>query len=170
MPLFIRIPPPRLPERAAPGLRRVVTAIGAGLYCPPGNIGLPARSPEARPTPLGAVVQVPRLPPLHLAPVTDGASRRPQGRGQRLASAPLRDAPAWTLGAGFLPPLAFRPGCHPAQSRPSAPAGGALEEENQKPGCGAARGPDPRSATRALDPDSPAHPGPRLIVLSEPGG
>ena len=112
--------PAHLPERAAPGLRRVGCRDRRRPILPSGQHRPRSRftgSPGARsrPPPLGAVVQVPRLPPLHLAPVTDGASRRPQGRGQRLAFAPLRDAPAWTLGggrpgAGFLPPLTFPPG------------------------------------------------------------
>jgi len=103
------------------------------------------------------VVQVPRLSPLHLAPVTDGASRRPQGRGQRLAFATLRDAPAWTLGAGFLPPLAFRPG-RPRRSpaRLPPPAGrGRPRSREPKAGKGAARAP-----VRALSPPPDCSPTP----------
>jgi len=50
--------------------------------------GRPSQASATRPEILGAVVQVPRLSPLHLAPVTDGASRRPQVRGQRPPARP----------------------------------------------------------------------------------
>jgi len=63
MPLFIRIPRPAPPARAggprvAPGS---VPHSGPGLYCPPGNIGLPPRPQVCGQRPASA-------PPLRVAP------------------------------------------------------------------------------------------------------
>ena len=83
--------PPR--PRAPPGRSRPGSPLHNETLCKPAPTPTPTpprsraadrpAAPATRPAILGAVVQVTRLSPLHLAPVTDGAKRRPQVRGQR---------------------------------------------------------------------------------------
>ena len=85
--------------------------------------GRPSRASATRPTLLGAVVQVPRLPPLHLAPVTDDASRRPQVRGQRPPTrpdGPLRPDVGGGLPRGVIATLWYEK-VSPGASLPAAP-------------------------------------------------
>jgi len=101
--------------RIAPGS---VPRSGPGLYCPPGNIGLPPRSPEARPALLGAAGNA--RPPRPCGSLQPGRWGRasgfllPSGLVVVTRRSPARPAPrpAWGLPRGREP--------NRAVARPSA--------------------------------------------------